>query len=90
MIGPWELIPREQLTIEDTTDAAMVEHAEGVARLYRMPGNALCELDFGVRLRYGRRPHAPPSVEHFDLAGTLLLPGVGLEPTTLRLTAGGE
>ena len=38
-VGPWRLIPREQLTAEDTTGEQMVELAEGVAKLYRLPGH---------------------------------------------------
>jgi hypothetical protein len=36
-IGPWELIPREQLAAADATNEAMVKHAHDVAALYRMP-----------------------------------------------------
>jgi hypothetical protein len=37
VIGPWELIPREQLTTDDTTTVAMVGHARNVDALYRAP-----------------------------------------------------
>jgi hypothetical protein len=47
-IGPWELIPREELTADDTTSEAMVDHAHGVAKLYRMPGHA---RGFGAFIR---------------------------------------
>ena len=38
-VGPWRLIPREQLTAEDTTGEQMVELAAGAAKLYRLPGH---------------------------------------------------
>jgi hypothetical protein len=47
-IGPWDLIPRELLTAEDTANEAMVEHAQAVAKLYRMPGHA---RGFGAFIR---------------------------------------
>lgn len=39
-VGPWELIPREQLAATDAIEAAMVEYAQGVAALYRTPGDS--------------------------------------------------
>jgi hypothetical protein len=39
-LGPWQLIPREQLEAADCTSEQMVDHARGVWRLYRMPAGA--------------------------------------------------
>jgi hypothetical protein len=47
-IGPWQLIPREELSAADTTSEDMVAIAEGVAKLYRMPGRA---RGFGAFIR---------------------------------------
>src|SRR5687768_2551116 len=47
-IGPWTLIPREQLASGDTMSDAMLGHADGVARLYRMRGH---ERGFGAFIR---------------------------------------
>lgn len=52
-IGPWLLIPREQLTADDTTGETMITHAHGVARLYRMPGH---ERGFGAFIRHEDQP----------------------------------
>jgi hypothetical protein len=47
-IGGWELIPREELTATDTSSDEVVEYAQGVAALYRMPR---ADRGFGAFIR---------------------------------------
>jgi hypothetical protein len=37
-VGPWSVIPRAQLEAVDCVNPAIVDHAQGVRALYRMPG----------------------------------------------------
>jgi hypothetical protein len=65
-IGPWLLIPREQLTANDTTDETMIAHAQGVARMYRMTGH---QRGFGAFIRHDNHPVG----EEVDSTGLRLL-----------------
>jgi hypothetical protein len=48
-IGPWELIPKSQLTAADAIAPEMVEHAHGVADLYALPSKS---SGFGAFVRH--------------------------------------
>src|SRR5581483_5646060 len=52
-VGPWKLIPREQLTAEDSIGERIVELAQGVAKLYRLPGH---DRGYGAFIRRADQP----------------------------------